>query len=275
VQVAGRRSVNHEFQFSPADFGRVRQMILAYAGISLHERKENMVYNRLVRRLRATGRSDFGEYLDWVERPGSDERERFVNALTTNLTSFFRESHHFDALAERARQSAGRTLRIWSSACSTGQEPYTAAIVLREAGCEAEILASDVDTDALGVAAAGTYRLESLEGLDRERLRRHFLRGMGANAHLARVRPELRAMVKFQRRNLLEGDWPQGERFDVVFCRNVMIYFDRATQQRVLDRLAGVLPEGGLLFVGHADSGAASHAAFRSRGKTIYERRAA
>ncbi len=129
--------------------------------------------------------------------------------------------------------------------------------------------------DAQEPARLGVYRMEALEGLERECLRRHFLRGTGANGELARVRPELRAMVKFQRRNLLEGDWPQGERFDVVFCRNVMIYFDRATQQRVLDRLAGVLPEGGLLFVGHADSGAASHAAFRSRGKTIYERRAA
>jgi chemotaxis protein methyltransferase CheR len=265
--------VNSEFLFSPVDFGRVRQMILAYAGISLHERKENMVYNRLVRRLRATGRQDFGAYLDWVERPGSEERERFVNALTTNLTAFFREPHHFDSLAELARASRGRPLKIWSSACSTGQEPYTAAIVLRKEGCEAEILATDVDTEALAAAAAGVYRLEALEGLEGECIKRNFQRGVGANARHARVRPELRAMVKFASRNLLQSEWPQGERFDAVFCRNVMIYFDRATQQRVLDRLATVLPEGGLLFVGHADSGAAGHAAFRSRGKTAYERR--
>ena len=267
--------MNHEFQFTAEDFGRVRRMILAYAGISLHERKENMVYNRLARRLRATGGRDFGDYLDWVERPGSEERERFVNALTTNLTSFFREPHHFDSLVERARGQADRRLKVWSSACSTGQEPYTAAIVLREAGCEAEILGTDVDTEALDIARAGVYRIEALEGLGRECLKKHFQRGTGTNARFARVRPELREMVKFQPRNLLEADWPQGERFDAVFCRNVMIYFDRATQQRVLDRLAAVLPVGGLLFVGHADSGAAGHEAFRSCGRTIYERRAA
>ena len=267
--------MNHEFLFSPEDFGRVRQMIQAYAGISLHERKENMVYNRLVRRLRATGTRDFGEYLDWVERPGSEERERFVNALTTNLTAFFRESHHFEMLAARARASHDVPLRVWSGACSTGQEAWSAAIVLREAGCAAEVLATDVDTEALATARRGVYRLDGLEGLERERLRRNFQRGTGANAQLARVRPELQAMVTFRRRNLLERDWPQGERFDAVFCRNVMIYFDRITQQRVLDRLAAVLPAGGMLFVGHADSGASAHAAFRSCGKTAYERRAA
>jgi len=268
-------NMNQEFLFSRGDFGRVRQLILAFAGISLHERKENMVYNRLVRRLRATGRRDFGDYLDWVERPGSEERESFVNALTTNLTAFFREPHHFETLAERARMARSGPLRLWSSACSTGQEPYTAAIVLRQAGCEADILATDVDTEALGVAQSGVYRLEAVENLDRESLRRNFLRGTGANARHVLVRPELRAMVKFQHRNLLEPDWPQGERFDAVFCRNVMIYFDRNTQQRVLDRLAGVLAPGGLLFVGHADSGASGHPAFRSCGKTVYERRAA
>jgi len=268
-------AINHEFSFSPGDFGRVRQMILAYAGISLHERKENMVYNRLVRRLRATGRRDFGDYLDWVERPGSEERESFVNALTTNLTAFFREPHHFDLLVEHARRSLRRPLRVWSSACSTGQEPYSAAIVLRRAGCEAEILATDVDTEALAVAQGGVYRLDVVDSLERECLRKSFLRGTGGHANKVCVRPELRAMVKFQRRNLLEPHWPQGERFDAVFCRNVMIYFDRPTQQRVLDRLAAVLPAGGLLFVGHADSGASGHPAFRACGKTAYERRAA
>ena len=267
--------MNPQFVFSRGDFGRVRQMILAYAGISLHERKENMVYNRLVRRLRATGRQDFGDYLDWVERPGSEERESFVNALTTNLTAFFREPHHFDTLVEHARRSRGGPLRVWSSACSTGQEPYSAAMVLRRAGCEAEILATDVDTEALAVGQSGVYRREAVDSLDPECLRRNFLRGTGANARNVRIRPELRAMVKFQQRNLLESDWPQGERFDAVFCRNVMIYFDRPTQQRVLARLAGVLAPGGLLFVGHADSAASGHVAFRACGKTAYERRAA
>jgi chemotaxis protein methyltransferase CheR len=267
--------MQHEFAFSGHDFSRVRGLIAAYAGISLHDRKQNMVYNRLARRLRATGVRDFGAYLDWVEEPGSEERERFVNALTTNLTAFFREPHHFEMLVALARARArGTKLRVWSSACSTGEEPYSAAIALREAGGAGEILATDVDTDALESARRGIYRLQSLEGAGLERLRPHFLKGTGANAELARVRPEVRALVSFAPRNLLGDEaWPAGERFDAVFCRNVMIYFDRPTQQRVLDRIAGVLAPGGLLFLGHSESCAASHPSYRFFGKTTYERR--
>jgi len=265
--------VNHEFAFSGADFSRVRGLIAAYAGISLHERKENMVYNRLARRLRATGTGSFREYLDWVEQPGSDERERFVNALTTNLTAFFREPHHFDMLVALARSRRGTRLKVWSSACSTGEEPYSAAIALREAGLGGEITATDVDTEALATARRGVYRMQALEEAGLERLQPHFLKGTGANASLARVRPEVCATVHFASRNLLGGDWPANERFDAVFCRNVMIYFDRATQQQVLERIARVLRPGGLLFLGHSESCAASHPSFRFFGKTTYERR--
>jgi chemotaxis protein methyltransferase CheR len=262
--------VNHEFEFLPQDFSRVRSLIAAYAGISLHERKQNMVYNRLVRRLRATGARRFCDYLDTVEAPGSDEREQFVNALTTNLTAFFREPHHFDMLAARA--PAGR-LRVWSSACSTGEEAYSAAIALRAAGGSAEILATDIDTDALATAREGVYPLEALERSDLARVRPHFLKGTGANAGLVRVRREVRDMVRFDFRNLLAAEWPAQERFDVVFCRNVLIYFDRSSQQRLLERFAAVLAPGGLLFLGHSESCAAGHAKFRACGKTAYERR--
>ena len=265
--------MNHEFGFSGQDFTRVRGLIAAYAGISLHERKQNMVYNRLSRRLRATGVRNFSEYLDWVEAPGSEERERFVNALTTNLTSFFREPHHFEMLVALARKRPGAKLRVWSSACSTGEEPYSAAIALREAHRNGEILATDVDTDALATGRDGVYRLQALQSAGIERLSPHFLKGTGANAELALARPELRAMVRFESRNLLGEQWPAGERFDAVFCRNVMIYFDRDTQQRVLGRIAAVLAPGGLLFLGHSESCAASHPAFRFHGKTAYERR--
>ena len=263
--------VNHEFDFSREDFGRVRRLIAGYAGISLHERKENMVYNRLSRRLRATGYASFSDYLDQVEAAGSGEREQFVNALTTNLTAFFREPHHFDLLKARAK-SAGR-VRVWSSACSTGEEPYSAAIALREAGCAGEVFASDIDTDALGIAREGVYREKSFDEADAGRMRPHFLRGTGDNARFVKVRPELRAMVKFAFRNLLARDWPPHERFDVVFCRNVMIYFDRATQLALLERLAGVLAPGGFLFLGHSESCASGHPAFRACGKTAYARR--
>jgi chemotaxis protein methyltransferase CheR len=263
--------MNHEFEYSQQDFARVRDLIAAYAGISLHERKHNMVYNRLARRLRATGTRTFRAYLDTVEAPGSEEREQFVNALTTNLTAFFREPHHFDMLAARAR--AGRRLRIWSSACSTGEEPYSAAIALREAGCPGEILATDIDTGALATARQGIYSIEPLERSGMERVRPHFLRGTGANERLVRVRSEVREMVKFAFRNLLAPQWPAQERFDAVFCRNVMIYFDRPTQQQLLERLAAVLVPGGLLFLGHSESCASGHAKFRACGRTAYERR--
>jgi chemotaxis protein methyltransferase CheR len=263
--------LQHDFDFTHQDFQRVRDLISAYAGISLHERKENMVYNRLARRLRATGKHSFRAYLDWVEEPDSEERERFINALTTNLTAFFRESHHFELLAAQSR--GGAPVQVWSSACSTGEEAYSAAIALREAGCAARVLASDIDTDALAVARRGVYRAEALERASAGRMQRHFLKGTGPNEGLVRVRPEIGAMVTFQFRNLLAANWGTGERFDAVFCRNVMIYFDRAAQQRLLDRLAGVLAPGALLFLGHSESCATGHPAFRACGKTAYARR--
>jgi len=252
------------------DFGRVRHLIAAYAGISLHERKENMVYNRLSRRLRAIGLSSFRDYLDRVEAPGSAEKERFVNALTTNLTAFFREPHHFESL--RAMAAYHKGLRIWSSACSTGEEAYSAAMTLREQGCDAEILASDVDTEALGTGRAAVYPLAALERIDPQRVRQHFLKGTGANASHAMVRPELRAMVKFAPRNLLAPAWPANEKFDAIFCRNVMIYFNRETQMRLLDRFAAVLQPGAILFLGHSESCAVGHPAFRPAGKTTFAR---
>jgi chemotaxis protein methyltransferase CheR len=265
------QALQHDFAFTRQDFHRVRGLIASYAGISLHERKENMVYNRLARRLRATGKRTFRDYLDWVEEPGSEERERFINALTTNLTAFFREPHHFEMLVAHARR--GAPLQVWSSACSTGEEAYSAAIALREAGMSARILATDVDTEALSVAQRGVYSMEALERAGLKRMQPHFLRGTGANEGRAMLRAEVRAMVSFECRNLQAAQWPTGERFDAVFCRNVMIYFDRSAQQRLLDRLAGVLAPGALLFLGHSESCAAGHAAFRPFGKTAYARR--
>ena len=273
---AGGASLQREFHFSREDFQRVRRLIGTFAGIALLDHKENMVYNRLARRLRATGIADFGAYLDRVEQPANEERGRFVNALTTNLTSCFREGHHFELLstyaAARRLAHRGAPLRVWSSACSTGEEPYSAAIVLREAACPAEILATDIDTEVLKKAQRGDYALEAIENLAPERLRRCFLKGTGANEGHVRVRPELRAMVRFSQRNLQGEDWPANEGFDVIFCRNVMIYFSKESQQRVLNRFVRVLRPGGLLFVGHSESYAAGHPALRHCGKTAYER---
>lgn len=261
-----------EFAFDERDFRRVRSLIYDYAGIKLSEQKRSMVYNRLSRRLRATGMADFAAYLERVQGADAAEREAFINALTTNLTAFFREPHHFELLAAHAT-AARAPLSIWSSACSTGEEAWSAAMILRETARSGEILATDIDSEVLRTARAGVYRSDRIAHLDSARLRQHFLRGTGDNAGLVSVRPELRAMVKFAHRNL-QAQWPAHERFDAIFCRNVVIYFDSATQKRLLEQFAAILVPGGLLMVGHAESFPAGHPAFRACGRTAYTRRA-
>lgn len=256
------------------DFTTVRQLIADYAGIKLSTQKRNMVYNRLLRRLRARGVSNFGDYLALVQKEGSDEREAFVNALTTNLTAFFREPHHFELLHAHAAKNArrGKPLRCWSNACSTGEEAWSIAMVLREADCAGDVLATDIDTEVLNTARNGVYRTERTASLPPERLRRHFLRGTGANEGFVSVRPELRSMVRFAQLNLQSAAWPAQEPYDVIFCRNVVIYFDREFQKRLLTRLADLLVPGGLLMVGHSESFPSAHPGFRSCGRTAYER---
>ena len=257
---------------SEADFALARRLIAQYAGIKLSEHKRFMVYNRLVKRLRALGLDDFGEYLRIVQTDPGAERMAFVNALTTNLTAFFREPHHFELLAQRARlHAADRPLRAWSCACSTGEEPWSMAITLSDAGVRAQVLASDIDTDALARAEAGVYPAERAEPLAPAQLRKHFLRGTGDNEGWISVRPELRATVSFRQVNLQSTRWPPLEPFDAIFCRNVAIYFDRAAQMALLARLGAVLRPGGLLCVGHAESFPAAHPAFRGCGRTAYE----
>jgi chemotaxis protein methyltransferase CheR len=271
--------VEQEFAFGKADFDRVRQLIYQRAGISLHAGKQAMVYSRLSRRLRETGHRSFADYLKWLEQhtgaSGEAEWQEFINCLTTNLTSFFREEHHFHALAEdlKARRGA-QPPRIWCSAASTGEEPYSIAMVVAEAlgaNSGAKILASDIDTKVLATAQRGAYSAES-RGLSPERLKRHFLRGTGANAGFIRVKPELARMIEFRSFNLMSAQWSLGEPFDIVFCRNVMIYFDAPTQRKVLERMHGVLRPGGLLYVGHSENFTDARELFQLRGKTIYAR---
>ena len=255
------------------DFAVVRRLIADYAGIKLSPQKRNMVYNRLLRRLRARGVGNFGAYLGLVQAEPA-ERQAFVNALTTNLTAFFREPHHFELLAAVAQARAGQRLppmRIWSTGCSTGEEAWSLAMVLREAGCAGTIQATDIDTDVLAAARAGIYRDERVGGLDPQRLRQHFLRGTGANEGWVSVRPELRAMVRFGHFNLQSASWPAQDRFDAIFCRNVVIYFDKEFQKRLAERFARMLAPGGLLVVGHSESFPAAHPQFRSCGRTAYQ----
>ena len=269
-------AVPAEFAFDDGDFERVRRLIHRRAGISLGDGKQAMVYSRLSRRLRDTGHASFAGYLQWLEGTGGDaarggEWQAFINALTTNLTAFFREEHHFEALADELVLRNGARVRVWCAAASTGEEPYSIAIACAEADARAEIVASDIDTQVLATAARGVYA-DGARGLSAERLRRHFLRGTGPNAGLVRVRPELARQVAFRRLNLIDDAMAPGETFDFVFCRNVMIYFDAATQRRVLERLHAALRPGGLLFVGHSENFADARTLFRLRGKTIYER---
>jgi chemotaxis protein methyltransferase CheR len=263
------------FQLNERDFGRVRHMIDEYAGIKLSAQKRNLVYNRLLRRLRAHGVRNFGDYLDLVLADNAGERQAFVNALTTNLTAFFREPHHFELLAARAaaHARAGQgPLRVWSSACSTGEEAWSIAMVLREAGCAGDVRASDIDSEVLRTGNTGVYRSERVADLEPARLKKHFLRGTGANDGLVSIRPELRSMVRFFQMNLQAADWPKQDRYDVIFCRNVVIYFDREAQKRLAARFADMLAPGGLLVVGHSESFPAAHPGFRSCGRTAYDR---
>jgi chemotaxis protein methyltransferase CheR len=265
-----------EFTLSPADFERIRQLIYQRAGISLHAGKQAMVYSRLSRRLRETRQVGFTPYLKWLESGAPEaEWQEFVNCLTTNLTSFFREEHHFHALVEDLRARASRPLRIWCNAASTGEEPYSLAMTAIETlGVSAQIklVCSDIDTNVLDTARRGVYPADA-RGVSPERLRRHFLRGKGDNSGHIRVKPELARVVEFKPFNLMSREWGAlGEPFDIVFCRNVMIYFDGPTQRKVLERMHSVIRPGGLLYVGHSENFTDSSDIFRLRGKTIYER---
>jgi len=270
--------VNGEFSFDAKDFERVRSLIYARAGISLHAGKQAMVYSRLSRRLRDTGHRSFGSYLQWLEAgqgsSADEEWQEFVNCLTTNLTSFYREAHHFELLAEALKARAGKSVRIWCNAASTGEEPYTLAMTVVEAmgpNADAKIVASDIDTKVLATAARGVYPADA-RGLSPERLRRHCMRGTGDNVGFMRVKPEVAKLVEFRALNLMDERWSLGEPFDIVFCRNVMIYFDNATQRRVLTRIHAVMKPDSLLFVGHSENFTEMKDQFRLRGKTVYQR---
>jgi chemotaxis protein methyltransferase CheR len=265
-----------EFDFTDRDFERIRKLIYDHAGISLSPSKHEMVYSRLGRRLRALGLSDFKEYLVLLEHGDATEWEAFTNSLTTNLTAFFREELHFPLLAELLRRHKGSgRITLWCSAASTGEEPYsmamTAAEVFGTLTPPVRILATDIDTNVLAKAQQGVYAMERLEKMPQERIRRFFLRGKGQHAGQARVRDELRAMINYRPLNLLDASWAIRGPFQAIFCRNVMIYFDKATQYAILQKFVPLLRPDGLLFAGHSES--FQHAAdlFRPRGKTVYE----
>jgi chemotaxis protein methyltransferase CheR len=265
-----------EFEYTDSDFERVRKLIYARVGISLAPVKQDMVYSRLARRLRSLSLGRFKDYLSFLEsNPDDEEWQAFTNALTTNLTSFFRESHHFDILRDHlASRRSRQDISIWCSASSTGEEPYSIAITAAEvwgrAAAPVSITATDVDTSVLQKAKEGIYPLDRLERMSSERIRSAFQKGSNAQEGFARVRSELREMVSFGQQNLLDPRyWVQGP-FDAIFCRNVLIYFDKATQAAILRKMVPLLKPDGLLFVGHSESLFHVADVLKLQGKTVY-----
>lgn len=264
-----------DFLLTNTDFAKIRTLIHQRAGIALGEQKRQMVYSRLARRLRDLGLKEFSAYLHYLESdPHSDEWQSFTNALTTNLTAFFREAHHFPVLAEHVKKCP-QPVTVWCSAASTGEEPFSIAMTLIEAlgsrASSATVVATDIDTQVLARAVAGVFTLEQVSKLSPERLKRFFLKGSGVNAGKVRIRPEVAAMVQFSQLNLLDPKWALKQPFDVIFCRNVMIYFDKPTQGTILQRFAPLLKPHGLLFAGHSENFSFASQTFKLRGQTVYE----
>ena len=273
--IATASSVGPDFLLTDHDFSKIRALIHQRAGIALSAQKRQMVYSRLARRLRELRLKEFSTYLNFLEAdPDGDEWQLFTNALTTNLTAFFREAHHFPVLAEHAKKCP-QPLRVWCSAASTGEEPYSIAMTLIEAlgarASAASVIATDIDTQVLAKAAAGVFTMEQVSKLPPARLKRFFLKGAGAHEGKVRMRPEVAAMVKFEQLNLLNPKWALKEPFDAIFCRNVMIYFDKLTQGKILQRFAPLMKPHGLLFAGHSENFSFASQTFRLRGQTVYE----
>ena len=272
-----RKLEDREFAFTPRDFERVSKLIHQRAGIVLNESKDDMVYSRLARRLREVGLGSFREYLDALERGAMEQEwESFTNALTTNLTAFFREPHHFDMLKEHLATLAPKPRHlIWCSAASTGEEPYSLAMAAIEhygtLNPPVAILATDIDTNVLDTAQRGVYTLDRLEKLSDARKRQFFRRGSGDNAGYCKVIEPLQQLISWRPLNLLDARWGLKGPFDAVFCRNVMIYFDKPTQHQIIKKFMPLMSEECLLFAGHSESFFHCADLIRSRGRTVYE----
>lgn len=261
-----------EYAFTDRDFERIRTLIREHAGIQLSDTKHDMVYGRVARRIRFKRMGSFREYLAALDQD-PEEYEEFINSLTTNLTAFFREEHHFPVLAGFLRQHCGKRLRLWCSAASTGEEPYSMAMTAIQAcgpNPAVEIIATDIDTKVLAEAKAGIYPAERIKRLAPENLK-FFCQGTGSNAGKVRVRPEVQKLVTFKQLNLLDRQWPIQGSFDAIFCRNVLIYFDRDTQRQIIQRFSPLLVPSGLLFIGHSETLAQDKDLYNLRGRTVYE----
>lgn len=274
-----------EFLFTEQDFKTLRDLVGKHAGINLTDAKRELVYGRLARRLRQLGLKSFDQYCDLLQSGDDQEIEIFTNAITTNLTSFFREAHHFDFLRQEllpawldSEHNKDRSsYRIWCAGCSTGEEPYTIAMTVMEvlagqAKIKLRLLATDLDSKVLQTAARGVYDTQRVEKMEGFRLKKWFMKGTGANRGKVRVSPKLQAAIRFQQHNMVHQAPPKGAVFDVVFCRNVVIYFDQLTQIEVFNRFADCLAPDGHLFVGHSESLFQKSDRFKLVSQSTYQR---
>ncbi len=267
-----------EFPMDDKAFNILAAKAYDISGIVLGDHKKDLVYSRIARRIRKLNLENFTQYCEYLDGHPDSETNEFLNAITTNLTSFFRESHHFEFLAKEVipywkKEGRHRPIRIWSSACSTGPEPYSIAITLSKhmplSQFNVKILATDLDSDVLKKARAGIYPLEDIEQLPKDYLSSFKYK---KNSDMGQVKEGLRELVQFNRLNLL-GPWPIKNKFDVIFCRNVVIYFNKETQKELFARLADQLNEGGYLFIGHSETLHGVSDRFVSKGRTIYQKK--
>ncbi|MDO6548539.1 CheR family methyltransferase [Pseudoalteromonas carrageenovora] len=269
-----------EFLFTERDFKEIAALVYNACGIVLGEHKREMVYSRIARRIRERKLTDFSTYLAYLNSHKDQEFDAFINALTTNLTSFFRESHHFDYLKKQlvpallVQNKNSRRVRIWSAGCSTGEEPYSLAMALHElfpSNWDVKILATDLDSNVLKKAHTGVYSAANINGLDDALLKRWFLKSKDGESY--KVKPKLQQLISFKRLNLLQ-DWPMKGPFDLILCRNVVIYFDKDTKDLLFKRYAKILAPHGHLFLGHSETMGKEHTEFKNLGKTMYQKAA-
>lgn len=268
-----------EFRLTDKDFNLISKIVGERTGIVLSPGKRDMVYSRLTRRLRTLGLTHFRDYCDIIQSGDEAELLEFTNAITTNLTSFFREKHHFDYLAdtvlpELRKKNVNKKIRIWSAGCSSGEEPYTLAITIKEnipANWDVKILATDLDTNMVARGKSGVYEESRLTGLSKSQLKKWVRRGRGNQQGMVRMSDSLREMITFKQLNLMH-EWPLKGPFDVIFCRNVVIYFDKDTQRVLFDRYANLLDQEAHLFIGHSESLHNVTNRFKLLGKTIYQK---
>jgi chemotaxis protein methyltransferase CheR len=272
---------SQEFELTDAEFNRLRGLVREYTGISLSEAKRELVYGRLARRLRRLKLTSFAQYCALVEGRPAEEMQELINAITTNLTSFFRENYHFEQLGaevlpQLARERSGtRRMRLWSAGCSTGEEPYSMAMVMRETlahllGWDIKLLATDIDSKVVAAAAEGVYGADRLSSVAAERAGR-WLPPIAERPGFCAASDELKALITFKQLNLFEP-WPMKGPFDVIFCRNVVIYFDRDTQRALFDRMADLQEPGGWLFIGHSENLFNVTQRYKLVGRTVYRR---